>query len=148
MIYMDIMEHRMKFNKNIPVYGDVSYRNKKCPTEALEQVTFFNRIRKQYPETWGAIAVHIRNEGKRSVQQTMRQKAEGMTNGASDVIIPGNPAFVCEMKRQDHTICSWQKGQESYLLTAQKLGAFACVALGADAAMEAFNKWISLQSTN
>ena len=128
--------------------GDLKFRDKKCPSEALEQVTFFNRVRREYPDTWGVIATHIRNEGKRSVQQNMRQKAEGMTPGASDIIIPGFPTFVCELKRRDHTLCKWQDGQQNYLLTAQKMGAFSCVALGADAAMEALKKWISLQSTN
>lgn len=138
----------MKFDIDIPVFGDTEYRNKKCPSEALEQVTFFNRVRRNYPDTWGKIATHIRNEGKFSVQQRTKQKAEGMTPGASDIIIPGNPTFVCEMKRRDHTVSKWQDGQKDYLLTSQKMGAFACVALGADAAMEALEKWISLQSTN
>lgn len=148
MIFMDITGKQMKFDIDIPVFGDTEYRDKKCPTEALEQVTFFNRVRRDYPDTWGLIATHIRNEGKFSVQQRTRQKAEGMTPGASDIIIPGNPTFVCELKRRDHTVCKWQDGQQTYLLTSQKMGAFACVALGADAAMEAFKKWISLQSTN
>lgn len=136
---------QMKFNEAIPVYGDTSYRNKKCPSEALEQVTFFNRIRKLYPDTYGLLAVHIKNEGKRTAHQAMKDKAEGMTAGASDIIIPGCPSFVCEMKRRDHTLSQWQDGQQEYILAAINTGAFACVALGADAAMEAFEKWISLQ---
>ena len=135
----------MKFNEAIPVYGDTSYRNKKCPSEALEQVTFFNRIRKLYPDTYGLLAVHIKNEGKRTAHQAMKDKAEGMTAGASDIIIPGRTSFVCEMKRRDHTLSQWQDGQQEYILAAISAGAFACVALGADAAMEAFEKWISLQ---
>lgn len=148
MTSMVITVKQMKFDIDIPVFGDTEYRNKKCPSETLEQVTFFNRVRRDYPDTWGVIATHIRNEGKFSVQQRVKQKAEGMTPGASDIIIPGCPTFVCEMKRRDHTISKWQDGQKEYLLTSQKMGAFACVALGADAAMEALEKWISLQSTN
>lgn len=138
----------MKFDIDIPVFGDTKYRDKKCPKETIEQVTFFNRVRRAHPDTWGKIATHIRNEGKFSVQQRTKQKAEGMTPGASDIIIPGCPTFVCEMKRRDHTLCQWQAGQQDYLMAAQKAGAFACVALGADAAMEAFEKWISLQSNS
>lgn len=145
MMFTDITGKQMKFDVDIPVFGDTSFRDKKCPSEALEQVTFFNRIRREYPETWGVIATHIRNEGKASVNQRVRQKAEGMTPGASDIIIPGKTTFVCELKRRDHTICKWQAGQKEYLTTAQELGAFACIALGADGAMEAFKKWISLQ---
>lgn len=127
----------------VPVYGDTDWRGK-CPSESVEQVTFFNRIRKI--PIYGLIAVHPRNEGVRHYKQVSREKAEGMTKGASDIIIPGNPAFVCELKRRDRTQSKWQDGQREYLEAAQKAGAFACVALGADAAMEAFEKWLSLQA--
>jgi hypothetical protein len=135
----------MKFPPDIVVYGDQDYRGD-CPSETVEQVTFFSRLRKGWPDTWGCVAVHIRNEGQRSYMQAARHKAEGMTKGASDVMIPGNPAFVCEIKRRDHTKSRWQENQETYLLTAKKLGAFVCVALGADAATEAFNDYVNLVS--
>lgn len=131
----------MKFNHEIPVYGNTDYRNKKCPHESAEQMTFFNTLRHDYPDL-GMIAIHPRNEGKRTIQQTMRHKAEGMTAGASDIIIPGSPAFVCEMKRQDHTVSSWEPNQIDYLLACKKQGAFVCVALGWKAAMEALKEWI------
>lgn len=130
----------MKFPISIKVYGDQKYRNKKCPPESSEQITFFNVLRREYPEL-GSIAIHPRNEGKRSIQQTQRQKAEGMTPGASDIVIPGCPAFVCEMKRQDHTLCKWEPEQIEYLEQCQKNGAFVCVALGYKAALEALNQW-------
>lgn len=104
-------------------------------------MTFFAKIRREYPDSYGRIATHIRNEGKRSFHQVAKQKAEGMTKGAPDIIVPGNPAFVCELKRQDHTKSSWQDGQQEYLLAAQEAGAFACVALGYLAAFEAFIYW-------
>jgi hypothetical protein len=131
----------MKFPEWLPVFGDLDYRNKKCPVESAEQITFFNTLRREYPEL-GKIAIHPRNEGKRTIQQTQRHKAEGMTTGASDIIIPGCPAFVCEMKRQDHTLCSWEDDQLTYLETAKNNGAFVCVALGCEAAMEALQLWI------
>ena len=131
----------MKFPEWLPVFGDLDYRNKKCPVESAEQITFFNTLRREYPEL-GKIAIHPRNEGKRTIQQTQRHKAEGMTTGASDIIIPGCPAFVCEMKRQDHTLCSWEDDQLTYLETAKNNGAFVCVALGHEAAMEALKLWI------
>jgi len=64
-----------------------------------------------------------------------------MTKGASDIVIPGCPSFVCELKRQDHTQSKWQDGQEEYLVSAAKGGSFVCVALGAVAAWEAFKMW-------
>jgi hypothetical protein len=127
----------------VPVYGNQEWRGK-CPSESVEQITFFNRIRKI--PIYGLIAVHPRNEGVRHYKQVSKEKAEGMTKGASDIIIPGNPSFVCELKRRDRTQSSWQDGQKEYLEAAKRAGAFACVALGADAAMEALEEWLSLQA--
>lgn len=133
----------MKFPEWINVYGDQSFRDKKCPPESAEQVTFFNYIRTKYPDSYGLIAIHPRNEGKRSYGQVSRQKAEGLTTGAADIIIAGYPSFVCELKRQDHTLCTWQKGQQEFLKACAENGAFVCVALGAKPAIEAFEEWIS-----
>lgn len=131
----------MKFPPNLKVYGDQSYRGK-CPSETAEQSTFFNILRRKYPETYGAVALHIKNEGKRTIQQLAKMKAEGgFVPGASDIVIPGSPTMVMELKRKDHTQSSWQKGQQEYLLTAQSLGAFVCVALGYEAAIQAFDDW-------
>lgn len=132
----------MKFESWLPVYGDQSYRGD-CPTESNEQVTLFARMRKRWPDTIGRVAIHPRNEGKRTPGQVWHQKAEGMTDGASDVIIPGCPAFVLELKRRDHTTSTWQKGQVEYLKAAHDMGAFVCVALGADAAIEAIECYIT-----
>lgn len=131
----------MQFPPWLRVFGDTEYRNKKCPVESAEQITFFNTLRRDYPEL-GRIAIHPRNEGKRTANQTQRQKAEGLTPGASDIIIPGSPAFVCELKRLDHTLCHWEPEQLEYLATAQTMGAFVCVALGHKAALEALEIWI------
>jgi len=129
----------------VRVYGDQKWRGK-CASESVEQITFFNRIRKV--PIYGVLALHPRNEGKRHFKQVAREKAEGMTKGASDIIIPGNPSFVCELKRRDRTQSSWQDGQKEYLEAAKKAGAFVCVALGADAATEAFSEWLSIQETS
>lgn len=128
---------------SIPLYGDPSFRGD-CPKEEQEQIGFFNRIRREYPECYGAIAIHPRNEGLKEGGQfssVIKHKAEGMTKGAADVIIPGRRTFVCEIKRVDHTKSQWQDGQKEYLEAAIRCGAFACVALGAVAAWEAFEEW-------
>jgi len=129
----------------VRVFGDVTYRGK-CPAESMEQATFFARIRREYPETWGALALHPRNEALLKGGQfsaVARHRSEGMTVGAADIIIPGSPAFVCELKRQDHTKSKWQDGQEEYLITAQAAGCFSCVALGCDAAWNALGAWLA-----
>lgn len=127
---------------SVRLYGDTEWRGK-CPHEGLEQITFFNRVRRGYPDTLGAIALHVRNEGKRYRDQIALHKAEGMTTGAADIIIPGRVTFVCELKRQDHTKSQWQPGQMTYLEAAGSSGAFACVALGCNAAWEALHDWIN-----
>lgn len=137
----------MKFPQWLPVFGDITYRGD-CPLEGAEQATFFAQLRKAHPDTYGVLALHPKNEGKRKggqFQQLARDKALGLSPGASDVIILGAPGFACEIKRRDHTKSTWQKGQQEYLKAAQDVGAFACVALGWEAAMEAFNQWLELQ---
>lgn len=127
------------------VFGNASFRGA-CPTEAVELATFFNMVRRDYPTTWGRLALHPRNEqmlrnGQHSAM--IRHKAEGMTPGAADIIIPGERSFVCEMKRLDHTKSRWQDGQIEYLEAAEAAGAFACVALGHQAAWDALHEWFA-----
>lgn len=133
----------------IPVYGDQNYRGD-CPREDVEQASFFAKLRREYPDSYGVIAIHPRNEGlvkNGQFQAVAKHRIEGMSKGASDIIIPGlsgcgkSGAFVCELKRQDHTKSKWQDGQIEYLEAAQAAGAFTCVALGAAAAWQAFEEW-------
>ncbi|MAG68419.1 MAG: hypothetical protein Tp138OMZ00d2C19078221_9 [Prokaryotic dsDNA virus sp.] len=131
----------MKMPRWLPVYGDQSYRGD-CPKEAAEQVTFFNQVRMT---EWASVALHPRNEGKFTHAQVARMKAEGMLPGASDIIIIGSPVFCCELKRRDHTKSSWQPGQLEFLEDSLRRGAFVCVALGFEAAWEAFQEWILTQ---
>lgn len=130
----------MKFPPWLPLYGDPSFRGD-CPTESAEQMTFINRLRQKHPDTLGKIVVHIKNEGKRHAWQADCDKALGMTTGACDIIIPGNPTLMIELKRRDHTKSRFQPGQLEYMQAAQAAGAIVCVALGADAAMEAIMDW-------
>lgn len=131
----------MKFPPEIPVYGDTSFRGN-CPAETLEQVTFFARLRRSHPTTWGLLAIHPRNEGRRTLLQAAKEKSEGMSTGACDIVIPGAPAFVCELKRRDHTKSKIAQEQIDYLNAARAAGAFACIALGVNAAWEAFDEYL------
>ncbi len=127
----------MNLPPHIPLFGDPAYRGP-CATEPAEAVTFFNAIRKT---RWGATAIHIKNEGRRSNHQAAWDKAQGMVKGASDIIIPSAPAFVCELKRKDHTRSKISDEQIAYLEEAQANGAWCCIALGWEAAWEAVNEW-------
>lgn len=138
----------MKFPPWLKVYGSTDFRGD-CPKESAEQITFFGQVRAKHPDTVGKLALHPKNEEKRSgkdFQRLERDKAMGLSPGASDIVIPGSPAFVCEMKRQDNTKSQWQEGQIEYLEAAKAQGAFVCVALGWEAAMEAVEEWLSLQN--
>jgi len=130
----------MKMTDEIKIFGDINFRGV-CPSEANEQMTFFQLLRQNYPKTLGLLAIHPKNEGKRTYLQAAKDKAMGLTPGASDIIIPGNPCFVCELKRQDHTQSAWSTGQQDYLLAAKKSGAFVCVAFGYIAALQAVKEW-------
>ena len=134
----------MKVPNDLKVYGDMSFRGK-CPSEALEQVTFFARLRRLHP-MYGAIAIHPRNEGKRTHLQAAKEKSEGMTTGATDIIIPSNPSFVCELKRRDHTLSALRQEQIDYMRAAQVAGCVVCVAFGADAAWQAFEEWLDAKA--
>lgn len=132
----------MNLNKippQIPVFGDITYRGE-CPLEVSEQIGFLCLLKTEFPEL-AKIAVHIRNEGKRTKLQGFRQKIEGMNTGASDIIIPCNPPILIELKRRDHTQSSISPKQLSYLVDSQKQGAFACFALGGTGAIEAVRAW-------
>lgn len=130
----------MKLPQDIPIWGDEKYRGA-CPRETLEQVTLFARLRREHPSSFGLLALHPRNEGRRSHLQAAKEKSEGMSTGATDIVIPGRPAFVCELKRRDHTQSSISSEQLSYLRAAKAAGAYVCIALGVDAAWRAFNDW-------
>ena len=132
----------MKIPPNIPLYGDPNWRGP-CPAETAEAVTLFQAVRAQWPNTLGKLAVHIKNEGKRRHGQVSWDKAQGLVKGASDVMIPGSPAFVCELKRRDRTKSKISKEQIEYLEAAQENGAWVCIALGWEASFEAVKEWHS-----
>lgn len=107
-------------------------------------MTFFARLRRNHPDSYGLLALHPRNEGKRTHLQAAKEKSEGMVTGATDIVIPGCPSFVCELKRRDHTLSSIADEQLAYLRAAQAAGSYACIALGVDAAWDAFQYWVGM----
>lgn len=128
-----------KIPQQIKVFGDTEWRGK-CPLEVAEQISFLCLLRAEFPK-FAEIAVHIRNEGKRTKRQGAQHLKEGMKTGASDIIIPCNPPMLIELKRRDHTLSSSSGKQLKYLVDSHAQGAFACYALGAIGAMEAVRAW-------
>jgi len=128
----------MKIPPNIPVYGK-PIKGCKIP-EAMHMATFFNILRRDYPE-YAKIALHVRNERQRTKYQIDKEKAQGgFVTGASDIIIIGCPSFVCEMKSQSPR-AKISDEQIDFLIAAQNNGAFVCIALGWEAAKDAFIEW-------
>jgi len=133
--------------QGIALYGNQKFRDKKCPRETVEQCTFVNAIRAQYPDSYGLILIHPENEKKLVNGQfsaVSKSRAMGMSKGSSDIIIPGNPSFVCEIKRADRTLSDISQEQLDYLYAAKEAGSFVCIALGHEAAMNAFNDWLKI----
>lgn len=132
----------MKLNPSIPVFGDSSYRGK-CPTEDIEQINFFSWLKFNYPE-YANLFIHPKIEGKRTgVQITYDQKTGAMQKSMPDLMIICENPFCVELKRQDHTKSKWQDGQQEKLESLSDAGCFTGIALGADAAKEAFKLWLT-----
>lgn len=132
----------MRFNKDIPVFGDVTFRGD-CPKEDIEQIDFYSWLKEHHP-IYHMLMIHPKSEGKRNVRQVnYESRTGGIPTGASDLIIPGSPCFVVELKRRDHTKSNWQPQQQPYLLAAKEAGCFIGVALGFEGAKEAFNLWLT-----
>ena len=130
----------MKIDSKIKVFGDKKLRMKKPPSEDAEQVTIFNHLRLHYPEL-AALACHVKNEGNKSQAQAQKDARMGLCKGFADIVIIGNPVFLCELKKADFTKSRISKEQESFLLAAQNEGSFACVALGHNGFFEALEAW-------
>lgn len=137
----------MRFPDWLPVYGDPHYRGD-CLREDTEQINFFSLLTLHHP-ILARLAVHPKNGMKRSWGRIdIDRKTGALNKGASDILIPGDPTFVCELKRRDHTLkgVCWQSGQIDYLRAAKDAGCFVCVALGADAAIAAVDDWLKQKS--
>lgn len=124
----------------IKVFGDVNYRGP-CPHEMAEQLSFLGLLEQYYPE-YACVAVHIANEGKRSKRKGQQMKMEGMKKGACDIFIPCKPPLLIELKRRDPTKSRISIDQIKYILNAKKIGANACVAIGAVGAFEAVKHYM------
>jgi hypothetical protein len=131
----------VKIPPSIPVYGDIKFRDPKCRKERPEQKEFFAWLKECRPRIH-EIAIHPKNEGKRTAFQQQEDKELGaLTTGAPDIMIPGRVPFLCELKRLDLSASKVRSKQVAYLVRAQEYGAFVCFALGSENAIKAFLDW-------
>ena len=134
----------MRIPDFLRVYGDVNYRGPSA-VESAEQITAFSQMRKRYPHLANMV-FHPRMEGERTKGQADWQKADGsIVKGMVDVIGIGHPMLVMEIKRKNHLLSVWQPGQIDVLQAAHQRGAFTCLALGYEAALQALKDWEALQ---
>ena len=132
----------MKTPEWLPKFGDLP-KSTNNPAEDYVLSSVVSRIRKDYPTTYGLVAFHVKNESKRTTTQIKIDKMKGLTNGVSDLIVIGNPTLCMEIKKDNS--CRFEDGQLQFLEQAQKGGAFACLAVGYQGALDAFHHWIEIQ---
>lgn len=108
--------------------------------ESTEIINFFSILRAKHPEL-AKISTHIKNEGRRDYRQAQFDKLCGMNKGFSDILILGDPPFVCELKtlKKGSALSAHQK---QFLEDAGTAGAFACVAYGSANALRAVEDWL------
>lgn len=141
----------------VRVYGDVSLRGD-CKLEDSELATFHQWVIYNYPHL-EPLCFHYPNEWS-ATSKTGGQYAHaakmanmGVKPRLADWIFTGTdtiPPFFLEMKRVNlaKSISSTERKkhfcEQVMLLASQKqLGAFACVALGADNAKQAFKEYLN-----
>ena len=132
----------MKTPEWLPKFGDLP-KSTSNPAEDYVLSSVVSRIRKDYPTTYGLVAFHVKNESKRTTTQIKIDKMKGLTKGVSDLIVIGNPTLCMEIKKDNS--CRFEDGQLQFLEQAQKGGAFACLAIGYQGALDAFHHWIEIQ---
>ena len=132
----------MKTPEWLPKFGDLP-KSTNNPAEDYVLSSVVSRIRKDYPTTYGLVAFHVKNESKRTTTQIKIDKMKGLTNGVSDLIVMGDPTLCMEIKKDNS--CRFEDGQLQFLEQAQKGGAFACLAVGYQGALDAFHHWIEIQ---
>lgn len=113
---------------------------KKAPSESTEQITFFNQLRKHYPEIAKG-AFHVKNEGKKTYATAMKDKAEGLLSGVVDIIIMGETMLYIEMKKVSKRAKA-TSSQVEFLNLASDLGHDAYLCYGWEMAWVALETWI------
>lgn len=112
-----------------------------APSESVEQITFFNQLKKHCPDI-AKVALHVKNEGKRTMAQAAKDKAEGLVTGAPDIFIAGDPSLLIELKKRSKR-AKVGDDQIKYLNSASKLGAECYICYGWESAWIALQRWIS-----
>lgn len=118
----------------------------KSTFEHVEQINLVAHCRQIYPEQF-KLMLHVPNESDVPVQYRAKLNKCGILKGASDwlILVPANlrSYMVLELKRSRKRDSSISKDQVKFLLDAQSVGAFSCVAYGYKAALQAIDDYFS-----
>lgn len=137
---MPILSNRNKHN--ILCYWDeqLNAQKVKSPLEHIEQINLVAHSSRRWVEV-AEMGMHPVNESDIPVQYRVKLNKCGILKGASDWIIlypaHGRPYMALELKRSRKRDSSISKDQIEFLLKAESVGAFACVAYGYKAALKA-----------
>lgn len=119
-------------------------RKGKSPLEHIEQINLVSHCQHRYPKQFN-LMMHPVNESNIPVQYRAKLNKCGLLKGASDwlVLYPSNgkPYLAIELKRSRKRDSSINKEQVSFLLNAESVGAFSCVAYGYLAALHAMKEY-------
>tara|TARA_R110000782_G_C14758109_1_gene407856 strand:- start:848 stop:1276 length:429 start_codon:yes stop_codon:yes gene_type:complete len=132
---------------NILCYWDevLNASKVKSPLEHIEQINLVAHCRQRWPEEFN-LMLHVPNESNVPVQYRNKLSKCGLLPGASDWLIlwpsNGKPYMVLELKRSRKRDSSVSKDQVDFLLNAEYVGAFACVAYGYKVALKSIEEYL------
>ena len=107
-------------------------------TEAQEQITVIN-----FCDLWGIPAVHVPNEGKRTLANGRQLARMGLRKGFPDLFIPvakkSYHGMFIELKRDIK--CKATEQQQKWIDYLNKQGYYAVICYGADDAIRQINNY-------
>lgn len=139
----------MKINKSRNRNGLLCY----CPAEQdlnprkewLEGVDFYQHAIKEFPEVEPLFS-HIANESNSAPQYRKKLKQQGLSSGVSDYLLLApkgeHPYMALELKKANRSKSQISATQKQFLKSAEEAGAFAVVAYGWMAALEALRDYM------
>jgi hypothetical protein len=143
------MIKQSKNRAGVTVFALATQPKARSRKEDMEAIDFYQFAIRKYPEVKGLLR-HIANERKASVHEHNLLVQQGMEKGTSDylMLIPNDdhPYFAMELKRARKKDSSVQKEQNEFLLDAESVGAFACIAYGYKAALHALDVYMKNMS--
>jgi len=127
------VKHPKGLNPDVKIY-DSGHRGN-CPVEDIDQINAVSWFRYHYPQ-YHYLFFHPVNESRIPVQYRVKLNKCGMLPGMSDCVLLVSTDLhgyaLIELKRQDRTKSKISEVQKRVLNAADKNGAFAAVAYGAD----------------